>query len=268
MSWSLFLSNLKLSRWGIMAWAVILFLYGLLTIYIYPTISGSSSAILEYINSLPEVLKAAFGYEGVDIAVMTPETFVTMEFAVMWPLMIGVYAIFSGISIAREAEHGTLDLLVAQPIRRYKVMMSKFAVFVLGAVIIAAASLLGLVAGAGLIDEPVNITSLSLILAEAVLFVLAIGGYTLLLAAVFLEPRKSLLVAGVITAVMYIINFIVPILDPAVEWIRNSSLFYYYQPQQVVSSGSLDGTAVAVYAGVAVISFAAALIIFQRRDIT
>ncbi len=268
MSWSLFTSNLKLSRWGITAWAVILFLYGLLTLYIYPSISGSTSAILEYINSLPEVLKAAFGYGDADIVTLTPDIFVTMEFAVLWPLLIGVYAIFSGISVAREAERGTLDLLIAQPIRRYQVIISKFAVFILGAVVIAVASLLGLMAGAGLINEPVNITSLSLVLAEALLFVLAIGGYTLLLAAVFLEPRKSLLLAGVITAAMYIINFMVPILDPAVEWIKNVSLFNYYQPQQIVTSGSLDGTAVAVYSGVAVVSFIAAVLIFQRRDIS
>jgi ABC-2 type transport system permease protein len=246
---------------------VILFLYALLTLYIYPSISGSTSAILEYINSLPEVLKAAFGYGDAEIIALTPDIFVTMEFAVLWPLLIGVYAIFSGISVARESERGTLDLLVAQPLRRYQVIISKFAVFILGAVVIAAASLLGLMAGAALINEPVNIASISLILAEALLFVLAVGGYTLLLAAVFLEPRKSLLLAGVITAAMYIINFMVPILNPAVEWIKNISLFSYYQPQQIINTGSLDGTAVAVYSGVAVLTFVVAVLIFQRRDI-
>jgi ABC-type transport system involved in multi-copper enzyme maturation permease subunit len=66
----------------------------------------------------------------------------------------------------------------------------------------------------------------------------------------------------------YIINFMVPILDPSISWLRNLSLFYYYQPQEIVSSASLNGTAVAVYAVVAVVCSIAALVVFQRRDVT
>ncbi len=66
----------------------------------------------------------------------------------------------------------------------------------------------------------------------------------------------------------YILNFIVPILDPSVSWLRNLSVFYYYQPQEIISSASLNGTAVAVYATVAVVGFVAALAVFQRRDIS
>ena len=66
----------------------------------------------------------------------------------------------------------------------------------------------------------------------------------------------------------YILNFMVPILDPSISWLRNLSLFYYYQPQEIISSGSLNGTAVIVYATVAVVCFIAALMVFQRRDIT
>jgi len=270
LSLRLFLSNLKLSRWGLVAWSSILFLYALLTMYIFPTMSESMTDILSYINSLPEAMKAAFGYEGIDFTALTltPEAFASMEFMILWPLLIGVYAIFSGVSVAREVERGTLDLLLAQPIKRYKVMISKYGVFVLGALFIAVTSLLGLVFGAAIINESVNTTSLALVLFEALLFVLAIGGYTLLLSVIFLDPRKGLLAAGVITAGMYILNFIVPVLDPSIGWLRNLSLFYYYQPQEIVSTASLDGTAVIVYTAVALVCFAAALAVFQRRDLT
>ncbi len=136
-------------------------------------------------------MKAAFGYEGIDFTTLTltPEAFAAMELLVLWPLLIGIYAIFSGIGIAREAERGTLDLLLAQPVKRYKVMITKFGVFVLGALLIAIASLLGLALGAGLIDETVNINSLALVLFEELLFVLGIGCFYLLFSAIFLEPR-------------------------------------------------------------------------------
>lgn len=269
MSLSLFLSNMKLGRWGLVAWGVLIFLYGLLMMYLYPTISESGTAILEYMDSMPEAMKAAFGYEGIDFLnyTFTPETFATMEFLIMWPLLIGIYGIFSCVGLAREAERGTLDLLLAQPVKRYKVLISKSAVFVFAALLITVASLLGLVIGVVIINESVDTASLALALFEALLLVLAIASFTVLCAVIFLEPRKSLLVAGVVVAVSYILNFIVPILDPSISWLRNMSVFYHYQPNQIVNSASLNMTAVVVYVAVIVICFTAALVIFQRRDL-
>jgi len=270
LSLRLFLSNLKLSRWGLIAWAGIIFLYGVLTMYLYPTMAESNIDILGYLNSLPEAMKVAFGYEGVDFTTfnLTPEAFATLEFLVLWPLLIGIYGIFASIGIAREAERGTLDLLLAQPVKRYKVLISKFSVFVFAALLIAVASLLGLVLGTAIINESVNTASLALVLVEAFLFVLALASIALLCSTIFLEPRKSLLAAGVFMAGSYILNFIVPILSDSFSWLRNLSLFSYYQPNEVVSSASLNGTAVAVYTAVAIVCFIAALVVFQRRDLT
>jgi len=269
MSLRLFLSNLKLSRWGLVAWSTLIFLYGILTMYLYPTMAESSINIWGYLNSLPEAMKAALGYEGMDFTsiTFTPEAFATLEFLVLWPLLIGIYGIFASVGIAREAERGTLDLLLAQPVKRYKVLISKFSVFVFAALIIAIASLLVLLLGTSIINETVDTMSLAMALFEALLLVLAFASFTLLCSAIFLEPRKSLLAAGIAMASSYMINFIVPILDPSISWLRNISLFYYYQPNEIVNSASLDGTAITVYAMVSVICCIAALIIFQRRDL-
>ncbi len=59
MSLRLFLSNLKLGRWGLVAWAGIIFLYALLTMSLYPTMK--SLDIVSYLNEIPDALKAAFG---------------------------------------------------------------------------------------------------------------------------------------------------------------------------------------------------------------
>ena len=267
MSLKLFLSSLKLSRWGLIAWVVLIFLYGVLTMYLYPTVTED---ILGYLNSLPEAMKAAFGYEGIDFstATFTPEAFATLEFLVLWPLLIGIYGIFASIGIAREVERGTLDLLLAQPVKRYKVLISKFAVFFVAALLIAMASLLGLFFGASLISESVNTSSLALALFEALLLVLAFASITLLFSTIFLEPRKSLLAAGVIMAGAYMLNFMVPLFSDSFSWLRNLSLFYYYQPNEVVTTASLDGTAIAVYSAVTIICFIAALVVFQRRDLS
>ena len=269
MSLRLFLSNLKLGRWGLIAWGGLIFLYGMLMMYLYPTVSESGTAILEYMDALPEAMKAAFGYEGTDFQNFTfsPEAFATMEFLIMWPLLIGIYGIFASVSLAREAERGTLDLLLAQPVKRYKVLLSKFGVFIFAALLITVASLLGLIIGVMIINESVDTASLALALFEALLLVLAIASFTVLCSVIFLEPRKSLLVAGVVMAGSYILNFIVPILDPSISWLRNLSVFYHYQPNDIINNASLDVTAVVVYVAVTVICLVASLVIFQRRDL-
>ncbi|MBA7586106.1 hypothetical protein ES708_28102 [subsurface metagenome] len=259
-----------MSRWGIISWSGIIFLYGILTMYLYPTVKDSSADMLGYINSLPEAMKAAFGYEGIDFTSLTftPEAFATLEFLVIWPLLIGIYGVFSSVGIAREMESGTLDLLLAQPVRRYKVITAKFAVFAFSAILIATVSVLGLAAGAAIINETVDITSLTMVIFEAFLLVLAIGCVTLLFAAIFLQPRRALLFGGLFMAFSYILNFMIPILPDSFEWIRNLSIFYHFQPNDIISSGALNGTAVTVYSTLAITCFAAALYIFQRRDLT
>jgi ABC-2 type transport system permease protein len=265
----LFLSNLKIGRWGLIAWVVLLFLYGWLTMALYPSIAESASAITDYMENLPEIFKAAFGYEEMAFGdfFLSPESFATMEFLILWPLLIGVYGIFSCVNIARETERGTLDLLLAQPVERYNVLITKFTVFVFAALLITVVSLLGLLVGTALINETVDTASLALALFEALLLVMAIASFTTLFSVIFLEPRKSLLVAGVVTGGSYILNFIVPLLNPSIEWLRNLSIFYHYKPNDIISSSSLNITAVIVYIAIIVVCFIASLIIFQRRDL-
>ena len=270
MSLKIFLSNLKLSRWGIISWAGIIFLYGILTMYLYPTIKDSSIDMLSYMNSLPEAFKAALGYEGIDFTSLTftPEAFATLEFLILWPLLIGIYGIFSSVGIAREMEGGTLDLLLAQPVKRYKVISAKFGVFAFSAIIIAIVSVLGLALGAAIINESVDIGSMSMVLFEGLLLVLAISCITILFAAIFLQPRRALLFGGVFMALSYILNFMIPILPDSFEWVRNLSIFYHYQPNDIIANDALNGTAVAIYSFISIACFSAALYIFQRRDLT
>jgi ABC-2 type transport system permease protein len=269
MSIKIFISNISLNRWGIIAWSVIVFIYAIFVMYLYPVVSESSLDIVGYLEALPDAMKAALGMEGIDLSSMsfTPEVFAAVEFFSMWPLLIGIYAIFSSIGIAREMEQDTLDLLLAQPVARYKVITAKYAVFVFSALLISAFSLMGLMAGTATIETSVDLSGLSLVLVEAFLLVIAIGCFTLLCAALFLKPRQALMAGGIFLGLSYILNFIIPILPDSLAWLRNLSVFYHFQPNDIVTSGSLDGLSVAIYAVISVACFTASVLIFQRRDI-
>ncbi len=240
----LFFSNLKMGRGGLIAWSLLLLIYGLFAVYMYPTISASTMDYIGYIASLPEGLRAAMGLGNLDISSMTfsLDTFVAVEFLMFWPTVMAFYAVFGGVNLSREVERGTMDVLLSQPISRSRVLLTKFGVMALGVLIIGAASWLGIAMGLPLIDStPVNLGGQALAILAGVLMVLAIGAYTLLFSAIFLEPRKALLAAGGLTAAMYILNFIIPVLSPALSW-RATCPFLSYNAVEIVRTGELNWT--------------------------
>jgi ABC-2 type transport system permease protein len=161
-----------------------------------------------------------------------------------------------------------MDLLLAQPISRMRVLLSRDATILAGVLVIALVSWLGVVAGMNLINTSVNLVNQALVIVEASLFVLAIGSYTVLASVIFLEPRKALMASGALTAIMYIINFIVPVLSPSLNWMRNLSFFYHYNAVEIVSNGALNWTAVTIFLATIVLCTMVSVIIFKRRDLS
>lgn len=270
MKLSLFLSNLKLSRGTLIAWCGLIALYGIFAAYLYPTISESNMDYLGYIASLPETMRTAMGMGDIDISSLafTADTYVAIEFLMFWPLIICFYAIFAGVSLSREAERGTLDLLLAQPVKRTHVLISKYALLLVGILLIAAASWVGIAIGALLADVSLNLGYQALAFLHGLLLVATISSYTLLASVVFLEPRKALAASGVLTAAMYILNFIVPLLSPGLKWLAEISFFHHYNPIEIVRTGTPDRTALIIFGAAFLACSAASILIFRKRDLS
>jgi len=176
----LFLANLKMGRGGLIAWSLLILIYGLFSVYMYPTVAGSTMDYFGYIASMPEALRAAMGLDNLDLASLTftLDTFVAVEFLMFWPTIIAFYAIFSGVNLSREAERGTLDLLLAQPVSPTRVLLTRFAVLVTGVVVIAVASLAGIALGLPLIESArISLGNQALVVLTGTLLVLAVGSF-------------------------------------------------------------------------------------------
>jgi ABC-2 type transport system permease protein len=222
-----------------------------------------------YIASLPESMRTAMGMGNLDIASMafTADTYIAIEFLMFWPLIVCFYSIFTGVNISREAERGTLDLLLAQPVSRTRVLLSKYAVPIFGILLIGIFSWLGLAVSAPLANIELNLWNQALAILHGMLLVAAICSYTLLISVIFLEPRKALAISGVITAAMYILNFIVPLLNPGSEWLANISFFHHYNAIEIARTGNTDWAALIIYGATFIICSLASIIIFRRRDL-
>jgi ABC-2 type transport system permease protein len=199
-------------------------------------------------------------------------------------------------AVAGEIDRGTMELLLAQPLPRYRVLLAHLCVDLLTIPVLCLCMWGGTYLGTWLVGPiamdptelkklpfkvPVDESKLELhpaalgpALVNAAALVFAVSGYTLWLSARGRFRWRVLGVAVVVTLIQFLINVVGQMWD-ALEWLRPFTVFYYYQPQQIAMSGkwtvAWGGVAtvnvLVVLFGVGAAGYALALWTFTRRDL-
>jgi ABC-2 type transport system permease protein len=151
-------------------------------------------------------------------------------------------------AIAGEIDRGTMELLLAQPVARYQVVLAQLWVDLLTIPVLCLSLWGGTWLGAwltGLLKLGTPVDSQQFLADPLVLvpalwqvaaLVFAVGGYTMWLSARGRLRGRVMGVAVVLTLLQFIVNVVGQLWDGA-AWLRPLSVFYYFQPQQVVLSG-------------------------------
>jgi ABC-2 type transport system permease protein len=269
MSLQLLRINLYFNRWSTVAWVVGVAAMAFFVAALYRSVAGEDYAQL--IEGMPDALLAALGVDPDLVRTADGrypvESWLTQEFLAWIPLALGIYGVVYGSgALAREAENRTLDLVLSHPVPRAWLVVAKALVFLVSVVILVMASGVALQAGLAAAGTTFNMANLYLALFQAALVALAIGGYSLLLSCLFLSTGKAAAVGGLLTVAFYAIDLLSRTVE-GIGWLGNVSLFHFYWPEQILLTGHLDWTGVAVWSLVTVGTVAAAAAIFQRRDI-
>ena len=166
-------------RRPVLGWGLGLTALTLMQMAVYPSVRSQGASMRELIDSYPTAFKAMFGMEGVDFT-SGPGYLSTETFSLLAPLMlIGLGVALGTGAIAGEEERGTLDLLMASPVSRGRVLAAKalgsLAALVAVAVVLyltvlAAASGLGMSIGAGMLAQATAAVLLLAIACGAVAF--------------------------------------------------------------------------------------------------
>ena len=134
---NLFGKTLRDQRWSLLGWSIGLVALSFYLLYVYPFINRAGE-LLKVLDNLPPVIKNLIGKNNF---LATPEGFLNLQpFSILAPLLFIIFAIAKGSdATAGEEERGTLDLLLANPLQRWQVVMEKFlaqalALFILGLV--------------------------------------------------------------------------------------------------------------------------------------
>ena len=251
-------------RKGLLAWTVSLMLLVGMYVAIWPSICDQP-AMTDFLNSMPPALRSMLAMSGADMS--TPIGYVKIELlSLMAPLLVLLYAVTTGAAaVAGEEDRHTMDLLLANPVSRGRVVLEKLAAMAAGIILLA-----GVTAAALLVESPLADMSLPTgpILAAMLHLALLAMVFGTLAAAVG-GATGNLVAARAVPALLAVVAYIVNGLGPQVSWlepVQRFSPFYQYAGHDPLITGlSVPAVLVAVgtIAALAMICVAG----FRRRDV-
>lgn len=127
MPWAVFNETLRRDWRGMIYWGIGLGALGLVIMTIIPNV-----AILKQLQGLMTTMPALLKTLGMEDAAQlaTPEGFISAGYFGRVLLILAVYTVLSGLNItANEEDQGILDVVLALPLPRWRLVMEKFAAY-------------------------------------------------------------------------------------------------------------------------------------------
>jgi len=234
-----------------------------LNVAFYPSIRDDP-ALSDYAKDLPESVRALFVGGELDIA--SPTGYLNSQiFALMAPLLLLIFAIGAGAgAVAGEEERGTLDLLLAHPLRRRDYVFQRFLAL---AVLVAALTitLLATVAlGSWLVDLEIGFGNLVAASVSVGLLALLFGAIALATGAVGPGRARALAVAAPLAVAAWIFDGLAQAVDALEPW-RPLAPYYHALGQNPLRDGA-PWLGWAILAAATAVIVACAVVGLERRD--
>lgn len=261
---SVLLKTLRDQRRSLLGWAVsiatLVVMYG----SFWPTIKGQPS-MNDFLNQMPAAMRSMFAMSGADMS--TPGGYVKIELlSFMGPILVILYAVTAGnAAIAGEEDRHTMDLLLANPISRTRLVLDKLGAMILGITLITAVTGAALYLCGPLFGLWIPAGKVAAAMLHLGLLGLVFGALALAIGAATGRTGASRGVPALVAVLAYMVNGLAPLVS-WLEPIQRLSPFYQYSghdPLRNGISGSAVVVAVLTVAGLVVIAVWA----FRRRDV-
>ncbi len=249
-------------RRALVGWAVGLAGLAVVMLAIYPTVRGNEQ-FSKLIEAYPQTLKTLF-----DVADYTtgPGYLRAEVFSLTGPLLLTVLAVLWGSDLtAGEEERRTVDVLLANPVSRRRVVVEKWAAMATGTVLAAAALGVVLAVGAPLVRLRVGAEALTAAVLASALLAVSFG--TVALAVGAATGRRGL--ARGVGALVVVVAYLLSSLPDLVTWLRPArplSPWYHALGVDPLAAG-VEPLHVLVLVGVIAVFLAVAVAAFDRRDL-
>lgn len=260
---TVFVKHLRDNRRGFAGWAVAITAVAAMYSAFWPVL-GRNADLGKAIDAFPQAMKEAFNMTDYSTAV---GYFGSTVFGLLVPILMAVFGIAIGVrAIAGDEEAGTLDLVLAHPVTRLRLALSRYAATV--AAVVGAGALLLVVILA--IRVPAQFTELSAANIAATCLMLTLFGICFAsigfgVGAYTGKKAISLGAGAYLAVVAYLCGSFLPQIN-GLHWVRDISPFAWYLDNQPLRNGIQWGHSGLL---VALAAYFAALGIwqFRRRDL-
>lgn len=260
---NVFLKTLRDQRRAFLWWGIGLIAVTVWTIGLYPPIRDSASEYTRITEQWPPAVRAMLG--GFDMT--SPVGYLQgYIFSYIAPLLFLIVTIrFGGNVIAGEERRGTLDLLLSNPLPRWRIVAEKFAALVVYLSALAFVLWLGVAIGVRVVAVDISLWRLAEATVSSVLLGLVFGALALALGCASGNRGLSMGVAGAVAVATYLLNTLGSMVEGLKSYCKLSP-FYYYISAEPLRNGLDLGHAV-VLIGLMAVLLTVALFVFERRDL-
>ena len=252
-----------ISKWkNILIWSVSMFLLALIFTGLYDSFKGE---ITDMLGNAPKLMEAMIGPVSEDS--ITPEIWLGIElYGLLFPILLAVIAVSAGASaIGTEEESGTIELILASPISRGRVVLEKSLGIMIQLGIVSGFLWVGIAIGSLLFPFDVSLTNVLSATAMGWIFGTTVAYITMSIQS--LKGRKGLAlgVGSGFVGLSYVMMVISGLLN-GLNSLKYTSLFNYYDGRSVLING-LNESSFAVMLGVSGLFLVVSLYGFYNRDI-
>jgi len=265
--WQIAWRELRDRKWSLLAYSVgslaMLWLY----VATFRSSQSSTQQLQELLKAYPKGFLEALGMS--DLTLNTIEEYLNAKhFSLLWPLVAIILALSrGGAQIAGEIQAGTMGLLLALPLQRWRIVAAKYAAGLITILIFTALSVFGVIPLAQAYNIPTDSGILLSTWVLTVLFMWAIYSAALAVSSWVSESGKVYAIMAATLFLTYVAN-IIALVDGKFEWLKYYSLFYYFNTQEVLSSGHITSQALIVFGGIIVAGTVITVWRFSNRDIS
>lgn len=249
---------------GALVLTALLAVFALFVVYLYPSIAASGVDFETYIESLPPAFQE--GFVG-DASLTTVEGFLSTEmYQFLWLIMLGLYIAYSaGSIVASDVESGRMDMLLAAPVSRSRVLVEKYLALLVPILLVNLVTPFVVYGGLLAIGERVDTLSLFAVHLLSIPYLLACAGVGLLLSV--LVDRAGVAQRGGMGIVFGLFLFDTLTANTDFDWLAVLSPTHYYSPIDILNDGTYDlGGALVLLAAAAALVLVS-VVVFERRDI-
>jgi ABC-2 type transport system permease protein len=256
--------TLRERRRSLVWWALGIAVLVGVTVAFYPSIRGDE-ALNSYAEKLPESLRALFAGGELDMA--SPAGYLNSQvFALTAPLLLLIFSIGAGAGlIAGEEERGTMDLLLAQPVRRRDYVLQRFLALTALVAAVSAVLLATVALGSLAVDLEIGFGKLVAATVSVALLALFFGAFAEAVGAVRPGRGRAIALAAGLAIAAWMLDGFAQAVDALEAW-RPLSPYYQALGHDPLRQGIPWGGWAAL-AAATLLATAIAAIGLERRDI-